>query len=108
MNAIHTPGATGSDEIDDALDRLDQLLAGIRREAGHGTWPAHENGLAACLRVLRGLGADAGEIALDLTNAARCALEAAQPDASLRVLEVSRRSLAAAVRQAQWPRRQAA
>lgn len=101
-------GAAPGDEIDHALDHLDQLLAGIRQDAGRGRWDAHESGLAACLRVLRGLGADTGEIARDLAEAARCTLEAAQPDASLRVLEVSRRSLGAAARQVQWQGRRAA
>lgn len=109
MNATQLhPRPAAHDEIGDALAHLDLLLADIRRDAGHGNWPLHERDLTACLRVLRALGADAGDIALDLSNAARCALEASQPDASLRVLEVSRRSLGAAVRQGQWPRRHAA
>jgi len=109
MNRSQTPvGTAPGDEIDHVLLHLDELLAGIRQDAGHGRWEAHEGSLAACLRMLRGLGADTGEIARDLAEAARCTLESTQPDASLRVLEVSRRSLGAAARQTQWQGRRAA
>lgn len=110
MHPSHTSAPTTGtgDEIALALDRLDLLLAGIRRDAGNGAWPEYERGLAACLRVLRALGADAGEVTQDLADAARSALETAQPEAPLRMLDVSRQSLGAALRQAQWAPRKAA
>ena len=97
------------DEIAQALARLDTVLARIRRDAGAGHCPEHERSLAAPLRTLRVLGgAQTADVAHDLADAARRALEAADPEAPLRVLEMSRRSLGAAARQSPPSRRDAA
>lgn len=105
----HASDDPREDELSQALARLDAVLARVRRDAGAGHCPEHERSLAAPLRTLRALGgADTGEIAHDLVDAARRVLEAADPDAPLRVLEMSRRSLGAAVRRPPLSRRDAA
>lgn len=84
----------------DAFDRLDAALLAVRRDAGHGCSPERERVLAACLRALRPQLDDAlAELAQEVVDAAKRALDSAAPEAPLLMLDLAHGHLRAAVRQ---------
>lgn len=88
-----------ADELLAALARMDAVLQAVRRAAGQGSTPELERELLAQLRCLRALlGAEAAAAAEDVVDAARRALDAAEPEAPLLVLAMAQRTLAALIR----------
>lgn len=88
-----------ADELLQELARFDATVArGIRR-AGHGPDPVLDRLLAAHVRVLRAmLDEEGATAAADAVDAARRAMDAADPSAPLHMLAMAREILAAKVR----------
>lgn len=90
--------AATSDELLDALARLDAAMALVVRRAGQGCGPDCERHLDNASRGLRMLlGADAGHVVADVIEAARRVLTSADPAAPLLMLTMARQTLAAVV-----------
>lgn len=96
MNATYAPAT--SDELLDALARLDAAMALVVRRAGQGCGPDCERHLDGASRGLRTLlGPDASEVVGDVIEAARRVLTSADPAAPLMMLTMARRTLATLV-----------
>lgn len=90
--------AATSDELLDALARLDAAMALVVRRAGQGCGPDCERHLDNSSRGLRTLlGADAAHVVADVIEAARRVLTSADPAAPLLMLTMARQTLAAVV-----------
>jgi len=88
-----------ADELLQELARFDATMARAIRRAGQGPEPVLERHLAAHVRVLRAMLDEDGDIAaMDAVDAARRAMEAADPTAPLHMLAMARETLAARVR----------
>jgi hypothetical protein len=88
-----------ADELQQEMSRLDATMACAIRLAGRGPDPVLDRRLAAHLRVLRAMLDDDGAMATeDAVEAARRAMDAAEPAAPLRMLDMAREVLAIKVR----------
>lgn len=95
---MSTPADVSTEELSDALARLEQTLAAVRRDAGNGVAPAHVRELDAHLRALRALlGGDLVRLAEDVVDAAKRALESSAPEAPLMLLTIAHDRLRRAV-----------
>lgn len=96
MNAPYAPAS--SDELLDALARLDATMAHVVRRAGQGCGPDCERRLEGASRGLRALlGPDSSQVVSDVVDAARRVLTSADPSAPLLMLSMARRTLASVV-----------
>lgn len=87
-----------SDELLQALARLDAAMGVVVRRAGRGCGPDCERHLDSASRGLRALlGPDAGQMVNDVLDAARRVLTSADPSAPLLMLTMARQTLAAVV-----------
>ncbi|GAB3387536.1 hypothetical protein [Lysobacter fragariae] len=87
-----------ADELLHALARLDGAMAQVVRRAGEGCGPECERHLDNASRGLRALlGADSAQVVVDVIEAARRVLTAADPAAPLLMLTMARQTLAALV-----------
>lgn len=90
--------AATSDELLDALARLDAAMALVVRRAGQGCGPDCERHLDNASRGLRMLlGADAAHVVADVIEAARRVLTSADPAAPLLMLTMARQTLSTVV-----------
>ena len=88
-----------ADELLEELARLDATMAHVVASAGDGGNPDLERVLDKHARHLRALlGSDGGEVATDAIDAAKRALNTAEPAAPLRMLSMARDTLGAVVR----------
>ena len=88
-----------ADELLQELARFDLTTALVVGHAGRGPDPAIDRLLSAHLRVLRAmLDEDGGTAAADAVDAARRAMEAADPGAPLLMLAMARKALETKVR----------
>ena len=88
-----------ADELLLELDRIETTLDEAARRAGQGCAPDFERRLGAHLRSLRSmLGQDDLTVAEDAMEAAERAMNAADPDAPLRMLAMARERLVALCR----------
>ena len=94
-----TPMDFSADELHQELARFDATMARAIRRAGHGPDPGLERYLAGHVRVFRAMLDEEGTTAaVDAAEAARRAMDAADPAASLHMLTMARETLAAKVR----------
>lgn len=97
MNAPQALTAT-SDELLQALARLDAAMVQVVRRAGRGCGPDCERHLDTSSRGLRMLlGADTAQVVNDVIEAARRVLTSADPAAPLLMLTMARQTLATVV-----------
>jgi uroporphyrinogen-III decarboxylase len=96
---MNTHYATASsDELLQALARLDAAMGMVVRRAGRGCGPDCERHLESASRGLRALlGADTGQMVNDVLEAARRVLTSADPAAPLLMLTMARQTLATVV-----------
>ena len=88
-----------ADELHQELDRLDDTMARVVAHAGQGADPELDRLLSTHVRVLRlMLDEDGGNAAVDAADAARRAMEAADPGAPLLMLSMAREALTAKLR----------
>ena len=88
-----------ADELLQELARMDATMAVVGRQAGLGHDPDLERRLDTHLRALRVLlDANGAAVAEDTVDAAKRALDSAEPDAPLLMLKMARNGLAAVVR----------
>ena len=88
-----------ADELLQELARLEDTMVTVARQAGSGHDPGLERRLDTHLRALRVLlDANGAAVAEDAVDAAKRALDTAEPDAPLLMLKMARNSLAAVVR----------
>ena len=88
-----------ANELQQELARTEATMIQVMRRAGRGTDPEFNRRLdrhARCLRAM--LDADGLVVAMDTLDAARRAMDAADPAAPLLMLAMSRENLAAVVR----------
>lgn len=88
-----------ANELQQELARTEATMIQVVRRAGRGTDPEFNRRLdrhARCLRAM--LDADGLVVAMDTLEAARRAMDAADPAAPLLMLAMSRQNLAAVVR----------
>jgi len=96
-DAMPTPADVSIEELSDALARLEETLAAVRRDAGNDV-AAHDRELDAHLRALRALlDGDLARLAEDVIEAAKRALESAAPEAPLMMLTIAHDRLRRAV-----------
>lgn len=96
MNATYAPAS--SDELLDALARLDATMELVVRRAGQGCGPECERRLEGAARGLRALlGPDTRQVVSDVIEAAHRVLTSADPAAPLLMLSMARRTLASVV-----------
>ena len=90
--------AISADELLRALARMDAAMAQVVRRAGQGCGPDCERHLDSSSRGLRALlGPDRTDVVIDVIDAARRVLTAADPSAPLMMLTMARQTLAAVV-----------
>ena len=83
-----------TDELLQELARFDATMAQVIGHAGQGPDPAIDRLLSTHVRVLRAmLDEDGGTTAADAVDAARRAMEAADPGAPLLMLDMARKAL---------------
>ena len=88
-----------ADELLQELARFDLTMALVTGHAGRGADPTIDRMLSAHLRVLQAmLDEDGGTAAADAVDAARRAMEAADPGAPLLMLAMARKALESMVR----------
>ena len=88
-----------ANELQQELARTEATMIQVVRRAGRGTDPEFDRRLDRHARSLRAmLDADGLAIAMDTIEAARRAMDAADPAAPLMMLAISRQNLAAVVR----------
>ena len=88
-----------ADELLLELDHFDATMASAIRRAGRGVEPAMDRHLAGHIRVLRAmLDQDGATAAMDAVEAARRAMESADPAAPLHMLAMARETLEAKLR----------
>lgn len=88
-----------ADELQLELARTDATMIQVVRRAGRGTDPEFDRRLDRHARSLRAmLDADGPAVAMDMIEAARRAMDAADPAAPLLMLAMARENLAAVVR----------
>ena len=88
-----------ADELHQELDRLDDTMSRVVAHAGQGADPELDRLLSTHVRVLRlMLDEDGGNAAVDAADAARRAMEAADPGAPLLMLSMAREALTAKLR----------
>ena len=88
-----------ADELLLELDRFDTTMASAIGRAGRGVEPVLDRRLASHVRVLRAmLDDDGATAAMDAVEAARRAMDAADPAAPLHMLEMARETLLAKMR----------
>ena len=88
-----------ADELQQELERLDATMSRVVARAGHGSDPVLDRLLSTHVRVLRlMLDADGGSAAEDAADAARRAMESADPAAPLLMLTMAREALTAKLR----------
>ena len=88
-----------ADELLQELARFDLTMALVTGRAGRGPDPTIDRQLSAHLRVLQAmLDEDGGTAAADAVDAARRAMEAADPGAPLLMLAMARKALESMVR----------
>lgn len=89
----------GADELLSELERTDATMAQVIRRAGRGCDPDFERRLDNHARSLRALlDGNAAAVATDTFDAAKRAMNAADPAAPLLMLEMARETLSAVVR----------
>ncbi len=88
-----------ADELCQELDRFDATVARVVKGAGHGPDPVLDHLLSTHVRMLRlMLDEDGGNAALDAADAARRAMESADPAAPLLMLSMAREALTTKLR----------
>jgi hypothetical protein len=88
-----------TDELLQELARFDATMAQVVGHAGRGPDPAIDRLLSSHVRVLRAmLDEDGGTAAADAVDAARRAMDAADPGAPLLMLDMARKALETKVR----------
>lgn len=93
------PMTISANELQQELARTEATMIQVVRRAGRGTDPEFNRRLdrhARCLRAM--LDANGLVVAMDTLEAARRAMDAADPAAPLLMLAISRENLAAVVR----------
>ncbi|QSX79138.1 hypothetical protein [Agrilutibacter solisilvae] len=97
-NHAMSTGTISADELLHALARMDGAMAQVIRRAGEGCGPECERHLDSSSRGLRALlGPDCADVVVDVNEAARRVLTAADPTAPLLMLTMARQTLAAVV-----------
>ncbi len=102
MIPTQNPGTAmdfSADELLQELARFDATMARVIAHAGEGPDPALDRLLSTHVRVLRAmLDEDGGTAAADAVDAARRAMDAADPGAPLLMLAMARKALETKVR----------